>query len=181
MFGSSIFTSYDIKCINDEILFLIVTNNLNKLIKTVNKDNVNNIIDRTNNYTALHYAIKQPNQEIVKYLLSIGANPNLKQKEGKDCYDLAIQCHHRFIFDYDKKLHENTLDKVYDKLDAANYKIRTLEDDKKYLNKSIDEYQVKVEKISKELCEKKKECIKIKRNLEETELAFSNLLKKQKK
>ena len=182
MFSGNNFRSFtSVISDNDNILFSIVTGNLNKVKQYITKDNVNKIIDSTNSYTPLHHAITQPNEEIVKYLLTIGANPKLKQKEGKDCFDLAMSCHRRYIFDYDKQKNENKIDELHIKIDTINNKIYKLEDDNKFLNKSVDDYITKIGKITTELTEKKVECIKLKRSLDESELAFSNLLKKKQK
>lgn len=40
--------------------------------------------------TALHYAVANDNPDAVKYLLSVGANPFIKDGDGDTPYDLAV-------------------------------------------------------------------------------------------
>ena len=56
-FGSTTTTSYSSLSSNDDIKVYIITNNIQKIKEKINNKNVNNIIDRSNNYTALHYAV----------------------------------------------------------------------------------------------------------------------------
>jgi ankyrin repeat protein len=166
----------------DDIIFAIVTHNITNLKRLVNSDNVNKIIDNKNKYTALHHAVRiKKNDDIIEYLLSIGANPKLKQDEGKDAIDLAIEANYRFLIDklfIDK---ENELDLIFNKFDNSNYKIKILENKNQelvktneYLTKSNTQYANKIEEL-------KIENTGLKRKYEDSEKAFSNLLKKQKK
>ena len=86
--------------IANEIMFAILTSNLKEVKRLVNAPNVNNLIDNTNNYTALHHAVRvKGNNDIIEYLMSIGANPKIKQNEGKDSIDLSIEANYRFLID----------------------------------------------------------------------------------
>ena len=83
--------------ITNKILFYIVTGNLVELRKLINNSNIDSIIDKKNNYTSLHYAVKLPNNNIVEYLMSCGANPNIKQNEGKDAIRMIATIRSFFI------------------------------------------------------------------------------------
>ena len=181
---------------NDNIMYAIITGNLNSVRTLINSTNVNTVIDRKNNYTAIHHAVRiKKNDQIIEYLLSVGANPYIKQDEGKDAIDLTIESNYRFLIDKLMKQKEAELDNIYSKFDDVNYKYKNLdktnqqlEEENKYLKKSTEQYVAKVDELKTEINKLKTENtnlgidnLKIKRKYEESETAFSNLLKKTKK
>lgn len=167
---------------DDEIIFAIVTCNIGNLRRLINSSNVNNIIDKKNKYTALHHAVRiKKNDQIVEYLLSCGANPTVKQDEGKDAVDLAIEANYRYLIDRLFKEKDRELDNLYTKFDDLNYKVKGLEKTNQdltktneYLKKSTTEYVEKIESL-------KIENSNLKRKFDESEKAFNNLLKKTRK
>ena len=108
--------------ISNKILFYIVTGNLVELRKLINNSNIDNIIDTKNNYTALHYAVKLPNNNIVEYLMSCCANPNIKQNEGKDAIDLSIESNKRYLID--NLLKKIILNLIYYILNSMKFNIK---------------------------------------------------------
>ena len=173
--STSFFGMDFIQADNDQVIFAIVTGNIINLRRLVDSSNVNNIIDKKNKYTALHHAVRiKKNDEIIEYLMSCGANPNIKQDEGKDSIDLAIEANYRFLID--KLLGEKNKD-----FDDLNCKFKTLEktnqdlkQTNEFLSKSSNEYVEKIEIL-------KGENLNLKRKLGESEEAFKNLLKKTRK
>ncbi len=166
---------------SDSIIFAVVTGNLRMVRELVNSSNVNNIIDNVNGYTALHHAVRLPGNDIVEYLMSIGADPDLKQKEGKDSIDLSIEANKRYLINKVIAKASEGLDDAYTKLDDAKYNLRSVErrnveltEENSYLKKLNQEHLGKIEQL-------KEENILVKRKYQESEKAFENLLKKNKK
>ena len=163
---------------SNAILFAVVTGNLREVQRLVNSSNVNAIIDTVNNYTALHHAVKLPSNDIVEYLMKCGANVNLKQKEGKDSIDLSIEANKRFLINKVIANESRGLDEIYTKLDDAKYNLRSVEkknvelvEENNYLKKVNQENTIKISQL--------KDTVELgKRKLEQSETAFTNLLKK---
>jgi hypothetical protein len=168
--------------IDNDIMFAILTCNLIEVKRLVNSSNSNNIIDTINGYTALHHAVRiKGNDKIIEYLMSIGANPKLKQNENKDCIDLSIESNYRFLIDKLLNKNETELDEIYAKLDNVNYEHKNLKikneelsQENIYLKKSSLQYAEKIEELKFENCA-------LKRKYDDSEKAFANLLKKTKK
>ncbi len=166
---------------DDLIVFAIVTGNIRDVRLLVNQSNVNNIIDTKNNYTALHHAVKLPGNDIVEYLMSIGADPAIKQNEGKDSVDLAIEANKRFLINKVIEKSSRGIDDALTRLDEAKYNLRNIErknaeltEENTYLKKINQEHLGRIEEL-------KEENILVKRKYQESEKAFENLLKKNKK
>jgi len=172
---STIFQNND----NDSIICAIVTGNLIQVKKLVDKSNVNKIIDLKNKYSAIHYALG--NNEILQYLLDLGADPKLRQCEGYDSFELSVRLGKTYIFDYYKQNQELKISNLeYENKDLLK-KNNNLTEANAYLSKSIENFNTKVLSLNNCLTRKINECTKLKRDLDDSEKAFSNLLKKQKK
>ncbi|MDA7663779.1 ankyrin repeat domain-containing protein [bacterium] len=61
------------------------------LIKMGANPNIQNSLEDS---TALHYAVANENQETIRYLLSIGSNPFVKDIDGETPYDFAMRHDH---------------------------------------------------------------------------------------
>ena len=165
----------------DKILFAIVTGNLNQLKELININNINNVIDELNGYTSLHYAAKLKFNNITKYLLDNGADPHINQLENKNSFELAIDSHTSYIFDYYKLKQEEKVTELKSEVTNLNKEINNLQDTNTFLNGVIDNYKHKVNKLDIIIIDKNKEIEQVKRKKEESDEAFSKLLKKFKK
>ena len=174
--------------LNNNIIFAVVTGGIQEVRTLINASNVNTIIDNKNRYTALHYAVKLPSSEIVEYLMSIGANPNIKQNEDKDAIDLSIESNKRYLIDRLIKNNSAEVGILTTRCDDLTYRVKNLEKTNTelkttndYLQKSNGEYVKRIEKLNIDIAEKNCELQKTKRKLDESETAFGNLLKKNRK
>jgi len=166
---------------SDDIIYAIVTGNLREVTRLVNSSNVNNVIDLKNRYTALHYAVKLPNNEIVEYLMNCGADPNIKQNENKDSIDLSIEANKRFLINKVIAKNNKELDELYAKYDEKNYSMKTLERKNKELTETNVYLQTSNTEYARRNGELEGENKALKRKCEESDKAFENLLKKNKK
>lgn len=161
----------------NSIIFAIVTNNINTVKKIVTSSNYNEVLDEETGFTALQYAIASPNvnNEIIKYLLNLGANPKQKIKnQNIDSFDLAIRYNKKYLFEYFNKIQDDKIDTLTDKIDTLNGKILSLEETNKYLTDSVNNYNNKIK-------ERDQQITSLKKKNEESEAAFNNLLKKVKR
>lgn len=166
----------------NDILYAVLVRDRVRIGELVNNTNVNNIIDDVNGYTALHHAVRvRGNDSIIRYLISIGANPKLKQNENKDAIDLSIEANYRFLIDELLKKNDVELDDIYNKYDNLKYNNKMLEKQ----NQNLTEENTYLKKISTQNTEKisslKTDNEKLKRKFDDSEKAFQNLLKKNKK
>lgn len=181
---------------NSDIMTAIITNNLNKLKTLINKNNVNIIINNENNYTSLHYAIMlTDNINIIKYLLELDADISLTENRGLNSYDLSLKYSSKIIFEYIKEKQQNKINNLKINNNSLLLNIDTLKKTNSHLNDTIDGYNKKINNLN-DIITDNNDIItdnnniitdynnknkNLKRDLDESERAFNNLLKKSKK
>jgi ankyrin repeat protein len=116
--GSSVSRDSD----KNSIVYAVVTGNINEIKRLINKFNVNDIIDTKNRYTALHYAIQVRNEEIIRYLMQLDAEPLIKNNEGQDAFDMSIRFQIRTVIDEELLDRNNTIKIQQDTINANNEK-----------------------------------------------------------
>ena len=170
------------KEITDNILYAIVTNDLNKLKSLLNKTNINIIIDKKNNYTSLHYAVTLPNNDITKLIIELGGDPKMKQAEGLDAFELALKSGRQFIFTFYQKIQidkNNDLVKVNTNLEKDNdnlkVKIDHLKKNNSVLIESIDSYIIKTNKLNDIIENKDKDLNTMKEKITSLNFKIDNL------
>ena len=177
IFSSTRFTSSD----NDDLIMSIALGDINKVKKLINSDNVNNVIQNKNKHTALHFAVVLHNPEIVKYLLSVGADPKIKNIEDKDSIDLSSSVNKRHIFDYLIESKDAEIQKLKNEIYLYKDQIVDLNDTVKYFKTNNDRILETVNLKKKAIEEKDIVIVNYKRKLEESDKAYENLLKSTKK
>ena len=84
---------------NTDIIFALSTSDLAEVKKTVNKSNINKVIDTKNGFIALHYAVKFGDKSIIKYLMDIGSDPNIKTNNSNTSFDLSMKYQNQEVYD----------------------------------------------------------------------------------
>ena len=130
-FGSFTTVSTDSSNDIEHALFYISTNNLKKFKEIIKIGNVDRIIDKTNGFNSLHYAIKFGYIDFIKYLLSINANTYVKTHNNKDAFDLSIEYNSRICI-------QHILDESIKEKKECDTEIKTL---KRKLDSSEQNYQ----------------------------------------
>ena len=139
------------RVLTTDILYSISTDNYDDLYKLINEANVNNIIDKKNGFTALHYAIKFNNDKMIHLLLSMGADPEMKTLDGQNSFDLSLKYQTKSVINYsltEKNEINNELKKVIKSLERKNVEV---ESNNKYLLKSVDEGTYKLNTLKTEI------------------------------
>ena len=142
---------------NEDIPRAIRDDDYLSLSKLINKNNVNAIIDNTTYFTALHYAIKFDNKNIIDLLLNTGANPYLKTIDGTDAYDLSLKYQTNYVFLHtinQKDIIINNLKTEKISLEKKNSETESLN---RYYLKKFDEVGAKSNSLRNENSELKKD------------------------
>ena len=130
-FGGFTTTSTDSSNDIEYALFYLSTNNLKKFKEIIKAANVDRIIDKTNGFNSLHYAIKFGYTDFIKYLLSLGASPYVKTHNNRDAFDLSFDFNSRACI-------QHILDEYIKEKKESDSEIKTL---KRKLDSSETNYQ----------------------------------------
>ena len=131
--------------------------NLIRIRREINTVNVNDVLD-DNCHTALHYAIKCKNTELIKYLISIGADPNRENIFKENCIKYAMLYQ---IPEFHSLLQDQSTRSLKRKIDVLENENDTLEDTITRLSKKYkideDNFKNKIVDLQKELEKKNKQ------------------------
>jgi len=132
-----------------DLLYLIAINDLEKIKKSglVTKLNVNAIVEHSSRSNALHYSLIHQDGGIARYLLELGADPYSKNLSGKDAFQVSIDNHKRHVFDYVIETKNTRISDLADESIQLKKKLKLETDSKTYLQKSVDDYRIKVENL----------------------------------
>jgi hypothetical protein len=186
----------------EAISVILFSNNISKIMKIFNIQNINTRFEDLGGYTALHYVVSLPNkQDTIIILLNLGADPYLKIN-NLDVFDMATTENIKFIYLYLKKEDTKKYTILEEKINIlrnknrelnetnniqsefitnCNNKIRQISEKNNLLEPEITRYKRKYEEIEAKLEETEKAVLKYKRKFEETDKAFDILQKNQKK
>jgi chromosome segregation ATPase len=173
--GSVSFVSQaDTKQFNNKTLFNIVTGNIDNLRATLNRDNVNNIIDDKSNLNALQYAVKEGDKEIINFLLGLNANIHVKTDNGEDLTALSIKYHNRNIIDFMYKSKDDKI--IFLTMENNQLKDENHNKDSKitYLNKSLDQTYSKMQTISRDNNDNERKITELKRSNDNISIELNN-------
>ncbi len=83
--------------IKEPIAHLIMNNDVDKLVDVITINNLNNIIDEEHRLTALHIAVITHANNVVKYLIELGADINIENKNKLNASELAIRYNNEYL------------------------------------------------------------------------------------
>ena len=132
-----------------DLLYLIAINDLDKIKKSslVTKSNVNSIVEQSSRSNALHYSLIHQDGTIAKYLLELGADPYAKNLAGKDSFQVSLDNHKRHVFDYIIETKNSRISELSDESNQLRKKLKLETDSRNYLQKSVDDYRLKVDNL----------------------------------
>jgi predicted nuclease with TOPRIM domain len=173
--GSVSFVSQaETKQFNSKTLFNIVTENIDNLRETLNRDNVNNIIDDKSNLNALQYAVKQGNKDIINLLLSLNANIQVKTANGEDLIDFSLKYHNRNIIDFMYKSKDDKIIFLTMENNQLKDDIHNKDNKITYLNKSLDQNYTKIQSMSKDNNDNERKITELKRSNDNISIELNN-------
>jgi ankyrin repeat protein len=173
---------------NLNLIYYLSIGNIHEIKNHINETNVDNVIDDKNRFTALHYAIKFGDKEIINYLLGLKASITKKTATGEDAIDLSFKYHNKDVINA-TLIEKNTQIKNLQKdIDLSEKKRRNLESNNSYLVKSVDNLVEKNDNLKFEinvLQDKNKELDegfnKLKRKYSSLETSYEGLLNNMRK
>jgi hypothetical protein len=145
-------TNSELKRSND-LMFYVITNNLEKIkqLNLVNRINVDNYIDSLNKVTALQYSLQHSDGLIAKYLLDLGANPLKKNGSDKDSFQLSLDYHNIYLFDYIMKKKDDDIKQINEDCVQLKKKLKVEIESKDYLSNSIENYRKNIANLQNEI------------------------------
>ncbi len=162
-----------------------------RLLNSLNSSQISNIngtINIPNNpfrYTLLHNAIDmRASTAVIKKLISLGADLNVKDKRGRTCYELLSTCANeqviRDIYNAkeDKLREYMTKNETYNR-DLNSYKdqIETLKNDKKKLQEALEKVRLEKQSLQDEIMVSRKRTIELENKNKDLEEQKKKLIK----
>lgn len=170
------------------LIYYLSIGNINEIKLLVNETNVDDVIDEKNKFTALHYAIKFGDKEIINYLLSLKPSITKKTASGEDAIDISFKYHNKDVINATLLDKNNQIKNLQKDIDLSERKRRNLETNNSYLVKSVDGLVEKNDQLKYEinvLQNKNKELDegfnKLKRKYSSLESSYDGLLNSMRK
>jgi len=129
-----------------DLLYAIAINDLDNIKKNnlVTRSNVNAIIEQSSRSNALHYSLIHQDGAIARYLLELGADPCAKTLAGKDAFQVSLDNHKRYVFDYMIENKNSKISELVEEGVQLKKKLKLESDSRAYLQKSVDDYREKI-------------------------------------
>jgi ankyrin repeat protein len=160
------------------IIYNIITNKVKDLERHINEANINNVIDNKNGYTALHYALRTGNEDIIQYLLNMGADPYIKTSDNQDAFDLCLKYNTKYVIKYKiDELKELNAD-LNKNLVSTQSKLTEMTKNNRYMIKAFDELSMKYSKVDSENEKLKDEVISLREDNESLNTNMNSLKRK---
>jgi len=140
--------------------------NLTRLKTQISGFSINRVLDDTGN-TALHYAIIFQKCDVIKYLLSIGADENIRNYFGDNCRTLACRYGSTVFFEVNTNI--------------KNEEIGILKKENTELKHTVTELRTSYDKLNKKFIEVSDENRGLKRKNEFLEESYNQLCSKHRK
>jgi FtsZ-binding cell division protein ZapB len=180
---------------NANIVYYLSIGNMVEIKRLINTLNVDDIIDDKNNYTALHYAIRFGNKEIIDYLLSINSSITKKNINNEDALDLCLKYQNRDLITNTLNDKNTKISNLKKDIDTLERKHKMVETNNTYLVRSVDNLVEKNDALKHEIIsaqQKNKELLnskkvveedfnKLKRKYSSLESSYDGLLEKMRK
>ncbi len=168
----------------DETKTMRLLNSLNSL----QISNINGTINIPNNpfrYTLLHNAIDmRASTAVIKKLISLGADLNVKDKRGRTCYELLSTCANEQVIRDIYNAKEDKLREYITKNDSYNrdlnsYKdqIEVLKNDKKKLQEALEKVRLEKQSLQDEIMVSRKRNIELEGKNKDLEEQKKKLIK----
>jgi hypothetical protein len=164
------------------------TTRLLNLLNSSQVSNINETLNIPNNpfrYTLLHNAIDmRASTVVIKKLISLGANLNVKDKRGRTCYELLSTCaNEQVIRDIyaakDDKIREYmTKNDTYNKdLNLYKDQIEALKNDKKKLQEALEKVRLEKQSLQDDIMVSRKRTIELEGKNKDLEEQKKKLIK----
>ena len=188
------FNFHDPKTILTDIYNAILEGDETKTMRLLNSlnssqiSNINETLNIPNNpfrYTLLHNAIDmRASTAVIKKLISLGADLNVKDKRGRTCYELLSTCANeqviRDIYNAkeDKLIEYMTKNDSYNR-DLNSYKdqIEVLKNDKKKLQEALEKVRLEKQSLQDEIMVSRKRTIELEGKNKDLEEQKKKLIK----
>lgn len=184
----------DTKTILSDIYNAILDGDETKTMRLLNSlnssqiSNINETINIPNNpfrYTLLHNAIDmRASTAVIKKLISLGADLNVKDKRGRTCYELLSTCANEQVIRDIYNAKEDKLREYMTRNDSYNrdlnsYKdqIEVLKDDKKKLQEALEKVRQEKQSLQDEIMVSRKRTIELEGKNKDLEEQKKKLIK----
>jgi ankyrin repeat protein len=168
----------------DEKKTIILLNSLS-ILPSYNINETLNIPNNPFRYTLLHNAIDmKASTAIIKKLILLGADLNVKDKRGRTCYELLSTCADEqvirvFLDAKDDQIREHILRSETFNLDLKlnRDQIETLKNDKKKLQEALDKVRLEKQNLQDEIMVSRKRTIELEGKNKDLEEQKKKLIK----
>jgi ankyrin repeat protein len=116
--------------------------NLDELKKNINSNNINNVINDIDKNTALHFAVQMKRIPIIKFLLNLNANQNIKNANNQTPIEISDSAPIRkVLYDCEMSKLQLELDVAYSKIDDLKQQLTTEKTKTEFISSNLSKLQ----------------------------------------